>query len=242
MKDHFREYKEILDLALDYYETGRRREHPPFEKGKALSGDSAFAAGAADSGAAAAIDPADDLAAIEKEILVCEGCRLCRSRKNAVPGEGAGSPLVMIIGEAPGAQEDETGRPFVGRAGQYLDKWMAAIGLSRERDLFIGNIIKCRPPNNRDPQADEQAACLPYLQRQLDLIKPKAILTVGRIASHILTGKTEGIGRLHGRRFSYRNIPLVPTYHPSGVLRNPEYRRPVWDDLQRLRRIVDGEE
>ncbi len=233
MNDHLSEYKEILDLALDYYETGRMREHSPLEERRAL---------AADSAADPVSDVAAALASIEREVLVCEGCRLCRNRKNAVPGEGVSNPLLVIIGEAPGAQEDETGRPFVGKAGQYLDKWMDAIGLSRERDLFIGNIIKCRPPNNRDPQPDEQAACLPYLQRQLDLIQPKAILTVGRIATHILTGTTEGIGRLHGRRFSYRGIPLIPTYHPSGVLRNPEYRRPVWEDLQKLRRIIVGEE
>jgi DNA polymerase len=127
----------------------------------------------------------------------------------------------------------------VGRAGQYLDKCLNAIDLDRERDVFIGNIIKCRPPNNRDPFPDETSACMPYLKRQLALMKPKAILTLGRISTHLLTGTVESIGKLHGKEFSFEGIPLIPTYHPSGVLRNPAYRKPVWDDLRTLRRILD---
>ena len=148
----------------------------------------------------------------------------------------------MIIGEAPGAQEDASGRPFVGRAGQYLDKWLNAINLDRRQDVFIGNIIKCRPPDNRDPLPDETAACISYLKRQLDLIQPRAILTLGRISTHILTETTEGIGKLHGRVFQFRGVPLIPTYHPSAVLRNPVYRKPVWDDLQKLQRIIEQQE
>jgi len=163
-------------------------------------------------------------------------------RTNAVPGEGADQPKLMIIGEAPGAQEDALGRPFVGPAGQYLDKWLKAIELDRNGDVFIGNIIKCRPPQNRDPLPEETSACLPYLRRQIRVIRPRAILTLGRISTHILTGTVEGIGKLHGRRFEFQGIPLIPTYHPSAVLRNPVYRKPVWDDLRKLKRLIEQQE
>jgi DNA polymerase len=184
----------------------------------------------------------DTLDSIAAEVRDCRKCRLSEGRRNAVPGEGALHPKVMIIGEAPGAQEDATGHPFVGRAGQYLDKWLQAIGLDRDRDVFIGNIIKCRPPDNRDPFPDESSACMPYLKRQIRLIQPKTILTLGRISTHILTGTTEGIGKLHGKVFQFQGVPLVPTYHPSGVLRNPVYRKPVWDDLRVLKRVIEEQE
>ncbi|MDY7028354.1 MAG: uracil-DNA glycosylase [Spirochaetota bacterium] len=184
----------------------------------------------------------DTLDSIAAEVRDCRKCRLSEGRRNAVPGEGALHPKVMIIGEAPGAQEDATGHPFVGRAGQYLDKWLQAIGLDRDRDIFIGNIIKCRPPDNRDPLPDESSACMPYLKRQIRLIQPKTILTLGRISTHILTGTNEGIGKLHGKVFQFQGVPLVPTYHPSGVLRNPVYRKPVWDDLRVLKRVIEEQE
>jgi DNA polymerase len=174
-----------------------------------------------------------------RQVLQCRKCRLSESRTNGVPGEGVLDPKVMIIGEAPGAREDASGSPFVGKAGNYLDKWMAAIDLYRDRDLFIGNVIKCRPPENRDPLPDETALCIPYLRRQIELIRPRAILTVGRISTHILTETQEGIGKLHGRMFRFMNIPLIPTYHPSGVLRNPQYRAPVWEDLKKLRALIE---
>ena len=123
----------------------------------------------------------DTLESIAAEVRDCRKCRLSEERRNAVPGEGVLNPKVMIIGEAPGAQEDATGHPFVGRAGQYLDKWLQAIGLERDRDVFIGNIIKCRPPDNRDPFPDESSACMPYLKRQIRVIRPKTILTLSLI-------------------------------------------------------------
>jgi len=184
----------------------------------------------------------DSLYQIAAEIRMCQKCRLAGNRINAVPGDGAPNPKLMIIGEAPGAQEDASGHAFVGRAGQYLDKWLQAINLDRTRDVFIGNIIKCRPPDNRDPLPDETAACMPYLNRQLDIIQPRAILTLGRISTHILTGTSDGIGKLHGRIYRFRDTPLIPTYHPSGVLRNPVYRKPVWDDLQKLQRLIEQQE
>ncbi|MFW5786252.1 MAG: uracil-DNA glycosylase [bacterium] len=176
---------------------------------------------------------------LEQQVLVCTKCPLNEGRTNAVPGMGVIDPLVMVIGEGPGAQEDAQGEPFVGRAGQYLDKWLQAIGLSRRSNVYITNIVKCRPPGNRDPQPGEAAACNPYLERQIDLVRPRAILAVGRISSSLLTGRSDGIGRIRGRVYSYRGIPLVPTYHPSGVLRNDQWRRPVWEDLKLLKSILD---
>jgi uracil-DNA glycosylase family 4 len=143
------------------------------------------------------------------------------------------------VGEGPGFEEDRSGRPFVGPAGQYLDTWLAAIGLDRRRNAYIANIVKCRPPGNRDPLPEESAACLPYLQRQVALLRPRAILTVGRIATQVLTGRSEGIGQLRGSLHSYQGIPLVGTYHPSAVLRDKErLRAPVWEDLKRLRSLL----
>ena len=178
------------------------------------------------------------LAQIAEEVSACTRCSLHTGRNKTVPGGGAASPVVMIIGEGPGGEEDRTGQPFVGKAGKYLDKWLSAVGLDRDTNCFIGNIIKCRPPGNRDPLPEETSACLPYLERQVDLLKPKIILTVGRIAIQVLTGKSQGIGALRGSTYEYRGIPVVPTYHPSGVLRNPEYRVPVWEDLKRLKDLI----
>ncbi|POR01819.1 hypothetical protein AU468_07665 [Alkalispirochaeta sphaeroplastigenens] len=179
------------------------------------------------------------LAALEVEVRRCSRCALSLGRTLAVAGEGVLDPLVMVVGEGPGREEDLQGRPFVGRAGQYLDKWLAAIDLSRETNVYITNIVKCRPPENRDPQPGESDACAPWLHEQIALVRPRLILTLGRISLRILTGSTRGITSLHGSRFRYRDIPLVPTFHPSAVLRNPDWRRPVWEDLKEVRRWLD---
>ncbi len=179
------------------------------------------------------------LAAIAERVRRCTRCPLAEGRMNAVPGEGALDPLVMVIGEGPGADEDRRGIPFIGRAGQYLDKWLDAIGVSRDKSAFIGNIVKCRPPGNRDPKPFESDACMPYLREQIEVIRPKTILSVGRVASGLLIGSSAGIGSLRGRTYYYDGIPLIPTYHPSGVLRNPDFRRPVWDDLKRLVALLE---
>jgi len=169
----------------------------------------------------------------------CKGCRLCETRKNTVPGEGAPDPLVMVIGEAPGADEDVSGRPFVGKAGQLLDKMLSSIGLSRESNCFIANIIKCRPPGNRDPQPDEIAACAGFLECQIQSLKPRFILCVGRIASQTLLHSAEPVGKLRGRfmdcNIAGMTIPLIATYHPSALLRDESLKRPAWDDLKLLR-------
>ena len=183
-----------------------------------------------------------DLEKLYAQIRSCAGCRLCETRKNAVPGEGPvqfSNPLgtidVMVIGEGPGADEDTQGRPFVGKAGQLLDKMLAAIGLFRKDNWYITNIVKCRPPNNRDPLPDENAACKRFLQTQIQLIKPKAILAVGRIAAQNMLETSEGITRLHGKLLDYNGILFMATYHPSALLRNADLKRPAWEDLKLFR-------
>ena len=175
------------------------------------------------------------LEALAAKIRDCRLCPLSLGRTNAVPGYGPLDPLVLVVGEGPGANEDAEGEPFVGAAGQYLDKWLAAIGLSRETNAFIANIVKCRPPGNRDPKPDEITTCAPYLQQQIELIRPRLILTVGRVATRVLTGVTTGITRIHGTFYEYEGYPVVATFHPSAVLRNPGWRAPVWQDLQAVR-------
>lgn len=181
------------------------------------------------------------LESIAEQVRSCQACPLSMGRTNAVPGEGALDPMVMIVGEGPGYHEDQQGRPFVGKAGNYLEKWLEAIGITREESAFIANIVKCRPPNNRDPKPEESEICSPYLRNQVALVRPRLILTVGRISTRILTGSTQGITRIHGTFFRYEGIPLVPTFHPSAVLRNPAYRRPVWEDLKKVRNwLIDN--
>ena len=180
--------------------------------------------------------PGDTLEKIAEEVETCRKCILCEKRNRVVPGAGSPSPKVLLVGEGPGGDEDLQGIPFVGAAGQYLDKWLAAINLDRYKDCFIGNVVKCRPPGNRDPEPDEIYACMPFLDRQIALLNPLIILTLGRISGRMLTGENTGIGRMRGRIYSYKGIPVIPTYHPSAVLRFPEkYKRPVWDDLKKLR-------
>ncbi|MDR2719121.1 MAG: uracil-DNA glycosylase [Treponema sp.] len=192
---------------------------------------------------AADADAPDSLEKVAAAVRSCTACKLAATRKNAVPGEGVLNPLVMVIGEGPGADEDATGRPFVGRAGQLLDKMLAAIGLSRESNCFIANVIKCRPPANRDPQPDETAACASFLERQIQIIKPRCILCAGRIAAHTLLNTTEPIGRLRGKFIDFQagdiTIPFLATYHPSALLRNEDLKRPAWEDLKLLRGAIE---
>lgn len=171
--------------------------------------------------------------------LACEGCTLCRSRTQVVFGEGDPRASVMVVGEAPGAEEDRTGRPFVGRAGKLLELFLRSIGFDRE-SVYICNVLKCRPPGNRNPQSVEIEACSGYLRRQVELVDPGVILAVGTFPAQTLLGSTEPIGRLRGRVHDFAGKPLVPTYHPAAVLRNPSWIRPVWDDLQRLRHVLSS--
>jgi uracil-DNA glycosylase family 4 len=175
---------------------------------------------------------ADALLSLNKEILTCTRCDLHRSRTQAVCGVGNLSADILVIGEAPGADEDRQGEPFVGRAGQLLTQMLRAIGLDRDT-VFIANILKCRPPANRDPEATEVESCLPFLQRQIQLVQPRLILVVGRIAAHNLLNVDTPIGKLRGQVHHYgaQQIPVVVTYHPAYLLRSPAQKRKSWADL-----------
>lgn len=193
------------------------------------------AAPAADTAAPPAGDTWERLAA---DVAACTACGLHATRTQTVFGVGDRRAEWLVIGEAPGAEEDRKGEPFVGRAGQLLDAMLLAIGLPRER-VFIANVLKSRPPNNRDPRPDEVAACLPFLLRQIALLQPRILLVVGRIAAQNLLGTQETIGRLRGRvhHFGAERIPTVVTYHPAYLLRSPAEKRKAWEDLKLARRV-----
>jgi uracil-DNA glycosylase len=178
----------------------------------------------------------DEIAAKVKK---CTRCPLYETATNAVPGEGDPHAKLVCVGEAPGAKEDETGRPFVGQAGQLLTKILAAIDLTREQ-VFICNVLKHRPPGNRNPRPEEVEACSPYLIRQLELIKPKVIVAFGTFAAQTLLQTKTPIGQLRGLVHRYHGIPLVVTYHPAALLRNPAWKRPTWEDVKLARRILDS--
>ncbi len=146
----------------------------------------------------------------------------------------------MVVGEAPGAREDKTGLAFVGPAGKLLDLLLAAIDLDRANSVYICNVLKCRPPGNRNPLPDEIKACTPYLRRQIELVAPEVILAVGTFSAQFLTGKSVALGQLRGEVYSYQGVPVVVTFHPAALLRNPGWTRATWDDLQLLRQVMDG--
>lgn len=177
----------------------------------------------------------DDIAAL---VRACTACALHAQARNPVPGEGNPHAQFVCVGEAPGANEDETGRPFVGQAGQLLTKILAAIDLKRE-DVFICNVLKHRPPGNRNPAPDEIVACKPFLLRQLEVLRPKVILALGTFAAQTLLETKLAIGKLRGSVHRFYGIPLVVTYHPAALLRNPNWKRPTWEDVQLARRLLD---
>ncbi|NJD19248.1 MAG: uracil-DNA glycosylase [Gemmatimonadetes bacterium] len=177
---------------------------------------------------------------LRQAALACTRCALSESRTHVVFSDGTVQARRVVVGEAPGANEDATGLPFVGAAGQFLDLLLSTVGLSRRESVYICNVLKCRPPGNRNPLPAEIAACAPYLRKQLELVAPQALLAVGSFAAQALTGDTRPIGRLRGEVHSYEGIPLVVTYHPAALLRNPGWTRSFWDDLQLLRSVMDG--
>jgi DNA polymerase len=172
--------------------------------------------------------------------LACTRCRLAESRTQVVFSDGVVQARLVVVGEAPGANEDATGLPFVGAAGQFLDLLLGTVGLSRQDSVYICNVLKCRPPGNRNPLPEEIDACSPFLKKQLELVAPQALLAVGSFAAQALTRDTRPIGRLRGEVHGYEGIPLVVTYHPAALLRNPGWTRAFWDDLQLLRGVMDG--
>jgi uracil-DNA glycosylase family 4 len=183
------------------------------------------------------VPQAPSLAAIAQLVATCTKCRLCEGRRHTVPGEGAADARLVVVGEGPGRVEDETGRPFVGPAGELLTKILAAIELPRER-VFICNVVKCRPPENRVPQYDEIAACLPYLLRQIELVQPAVILAMGGTAAQTLLNTKQSLGALRNQVHRLRGIPVIVTYHPAALLRNPNWKKPTWDDVRIARRFI----
>lgn len=175
--------------------------------------------------------PPDTLEGLAEYLVDCTRCPLSERRKNVVFGEGSPSARLLFVGEGPGAEEDRSGRPFVGQAGRLLDGMIAALGLDR-RQVFIANVVKCRPPRNRDPEPGEMATCSPFLERQIELIRPEVIVALGRIAARHLTGSEGTMGSLRGRWGQFRGIALMSTYHPAYLLRSPLEKPKVWADLK----------
>ena len=180
-----------------------------------------------------------DWPVLQSTVESCRACSLCENRRQTVFGLGHLRAQCMVVGEAPGEQEDASGKPFVGDSGQLLDRMLRALGLSRDatepadaaRQVFITNTVKCRPPRNRNPTADELSACQPFLQRQLALVQPKVIIAMGAFAVRSLLGSDEPIGKLRGRLHSWRGVPVVVTYHPAYLLRQPTDKARAWEDL-----------
>ncbi|MHB0896825.1 MAG: uracil-DNA glycosylase [Spirochaetales bacterium] len=221
---------EALDTIGNYFASGMRLTHVPEELLECLR--SATAA------TAIAGEPASALGALQAKANVCSACMLSASRKTVVFGQGAPAPEVLVVGEGPGAEEDNQGLPFVGASGKLLDKMLASIGLSRNENCYIANVVKCRPPNNREPAPDERVACMPFLREQIRILKPRVILCAGRTAAQALLETTEGINKLRTRQHDFGGIPLVATYHPSALLRDESLKRPAWEDLKRLRELI----
>lgn len=177
---------------------------------------------------------------LKEAVRACTACGLCRGRKQAVFGVGHESAPWLFVGEGPGADEDEQGEPFVGQAGRLLDSMLAAIGLRRGREVYIANVVKCRPPNNRTPTPEEAAACAPYLDRQIELIRPKLIVALGKAAAMRLLATEASIASLRGRVHRYRDTPLVVTYHPAYLLRSLPEKAKAWEDLLFARRTLNA--
>jgi DNA polymerase len=212
-----------------------RRAPPAHAPATNANADQLDIVGTAQTLAAAASSLAELRAAMEG----FDGCALKRTATNTVFADGTELAPVMLIGEAPGREEDRVGKPFVGRAGQLLDKMLASIGLDRGRNAYITNVINWRPPNNRDPSPDEAAACLPFLRRHIELAQPKVIILLGAVAARHVVGKTDGIMKMGGHWMEYRvgdaMVPLMPTLHPAYLLRQPAHKKLAWRDLQAVR-------
>jgi len=177
---------------------------------------------------------------LRETALRCGRCTLKEGRTQVVFSDGSPTGRVVVVGEAPGANEDRMGLAFVGQAGKMLDLLLASVGLSRAESVYICNVLKCRPPGNRDPLPAEIEACTPFLKRQLEVVAPEVVLAVGTFAAQFLLGRTMPLGKMRGEIHSYEGIPLVVTYHPAALLRNAGWTRPTWEDLQLLRQVLDG--
>ncbi len=233
--DHLKYYAEMgVDGVSSDAQWRQRAATEPFDSADAASGDVNLAQGTTYSD--------DNLAAIQTDIgSDCRRCKLCTlGRSQIVFGVGNPKARLMFVGEAPGEEEDKRGEPFVGRAGQLLTKIIEAIGLTRDQ-VYIANVIKCRPPGNRNPEADEVEQCEPFLFRQIDVIQPRVIVPLGKFAAQSLLKTMDPITRLRGRQFEYRGAVLIPTFHPAYLLRNPSAKREVWEDMKKVRAILQSE-
>ena len=181
----------------------------------------------------------DTLGEIRSDLGECTRCKLHAGRTTVVFGVGNPDADLVFVGEAPGRDEDRQGEPFVGRAGQLLTKIIASIGLTRE-EVYIANVVKCRPPSNRNPEPDEVQTCEPFLFRQLDVLRPKVVVALGAFAIHTLLGTDRAISRLRGQVYEYRGAKLVPTFHPAFLLRSPDRKRDVWEDMKKVRALLES--
>jgi uracil-DNA glycosylase len=229
----------------------RTREQSKFVETSesAIERDAAPATAAVAEATHVALDPKEraariaslDWDALNADIALCTACKLCKTRTNTVPGVGSRSPQWMVIGEGPGENEDKHGEPFVGRAGQLLDQMLAAVGMSRKKNVFIANVVKCRPPGNRDPEAGEIAACAPYLDRQIALAQPKLFLAVGKFAGQHVLNTDATVGAMREKPGLRGGVPVVVTYHPAYLLRAPQEKSKTWTDLVAAKRLTKEE-
>ena len=240
LADHLKYFTEIGVEGISRDATWRSRgaalvapSTPPFDShDRAESGATVLAQGNDDSLESILTDIGQD----------CRRCKLCTlGRSQIVFGVGSPKARLMFVGEAPGEEEDKRGEPFVGRAGQLLTKIIEAIGLTRDQ-VYIANVIKCRPPGNRNPEGDEVEQCEPFLFRQIEVIKPRVIVPLGKFAAQSLLKTMDPITRLRGRQFEYRGAALIPTFHPAYLLRNPSAKREVWEDMKKVRAILQSEQ
>ena len=244
LADHLKFYQEIGVTGASRDPSWRSRTSEPPLAPEAPYAPQAPASAAPGTGTPApgtrhpALESLDD---IKADIgPACTRCKLCTlGRSQIVFGVGYAKARLMFVGEAPGEEEDKRGEPFVGRAGQLLTKIIEAIGLSRDQ-VYIANVIKCRPPNNRNPEPDEVASCEPFLFRQIDVIQPLVIVPLGKFAAQCLLKTTDPITKLRGRQFDYRGRVLIPTFHPAYLLRNPSAKREVWEDMKKVRDILQA--
>ena len=238
---------EVLTASAKALATSRsdRAESVTMSPARSRDGEVRPAGGATES-VAGTITAVPNLSGADYDTLkeaaeACQLCRLSNTRSNVVFSDGNPNARLMVVGEAPGANEDKTGVPFVGQAGKLLDLLLAAVDLSRKESVYICNVLKCRPPGNRDPMTDEIELCAPYLKRQIALVAPEVILAVGTFAAQLLTATNRPLGKLRGSVYSYEGVPLVVTYHPAALLRNSGWTRSTWSDLQLLREVMDGD-
>jgi DNA polymerase len=247
--EHLRFYEELGVIGISRDRLWRTRETREAQ-GLGSMAQEELSGAAAESSESLGLRPGapaaplfESLSALRAHIGDCTRCKLHRmGRKQVVFGVGNPNARLMFVGEGPGADEDQQGEPFVGKAGQLLTKIIEAIGLKRS-DVYIANVIKCRPPNNRNPEPDEIATCQPFLFAQLDLIKPKVVVALGTFAAHALLGSDAPISRLRGRVQNFRGgAKLIPTFHPAFLLRTPERKRDVWEDMKKVRALLDSTE